>query len=149
MSIKKRIEEALHLALRSGDTVQKCALRIALTSIKLEEVQKGAPLEDLDVISVLQKEIKMRSESIQAAKVANRGDLIESNQAEITVIETFLPAQLSDEALRAMAESAVSEVQAQGMGDLGKVMKVMLPKIQGRAPNDRVSLVVRQLLGGS
>ncbi len=149
MSIKERIEEALHQAIRSGDTVKKRALRITLSSIKLEEVQKGAPLEEIEIVSVLQKEIKMRRESIQDAKIANRDDLIESNQAEIAVIETFLPAQLSDDALRALAESAIAEIQAQGMGDVGKVMKVLLPRIQGRAPNDRVSLVVRQLLSGS
>ena len=85
-------------------------------------------------------------EAIQDAEKAHRPDLIESSQAEITVLESFLPKQLSDQEIQALVDTAISETQASGITDMGKVMKVLAPRLQGRAPGDRVSQFVRQAL---
>lgn len=146
MSLKQKLEEKLKEAMRAQDVVTKQVIRMALTNIKLAEVQKGSPLEDNELLALLQKEIKMRNETILDAQKANREDIIEANKAEIKVIETFLPQQLGETQIKEIVAAAIAEVNAQGMSDMGKVMKCVLPKIQGQASNDMVSKTVRELL---
>jgi uncharacterized protein YqeY len=97
-------------------------------------------------MSLLQKEIKNRRESLEEAKKANRTDLIASNEAEINVLQAFLPAAMPAEELRALVQSAIAETGASGPADMGKVMKTVMLKVAGRAPNDMVSAAVRELL---
>jgi uncharacterized protein YqeY len=148
METKQKLEEALHAAMRSNDELQKRTLRMALSSIKFEEKTRGKPMVEADVIAVLQKEIKMRRESIEGAEHGNRADLVETNQKEISVLETFLPKQLTEEELRSLVQEAVVEANATSPSDMGKIMKILVPKIQGRAPNNLISQIVRQVLGG-
>ncbi len=146
MATKQELETSLKDAMRSGDEVRKQTLRMALSASKLVEVERGSSLDDAAVNSILQKEIKSRQESINDAKKANRSDLIQKSQEEIAVIEGFLPQQLSDEELRSQVQAAIAEVGAKAPSDMGKVMKALLPRLQGRASNDRVSQMVRQML---
>ena len=96
--------------------------------------------------SLLQKEIKNRRESLEEAKKANRADLIEANEAEIKVLEVFLPKAMPAEELRALVQAAITETGAAGPADIGKVMKLVMPKVAGSAPNDAVSTAVKELL---
>jgi uncharacterized protein len=146
MNLREKLEAALHDAMRSGDNISKQTIRMALSNIKLTEVQKGARLDDAEIINILQKEIKSRKETIIDAEKAKRQDIIDATKAEIKVIETFLPQQMAEDELKILVSQAISEVNAQGMTDMGKVMKVVLPKVQGRASNDLVSKAVRELL---
>ena len=146
MELKQQLENALHDAMRSNNDVSKQTIRMALAAIKFTEKEKGKPLDEAGVSAILQKEIKSRREAIQDAEKAHRPDLIESSMAEITVLESFLPKQLSDSEIQALVETAITETQASGIADMGKVMKVLASRLQGRAPGDRVSQFVRQTL---
>jgi hypothetical protein len=146
MSTKSELESALKDAMRSGDDLRKRTLRMALSAIRLAEVDKGIALDDAAVLSLLQKEIKSRQESIEDARRANRPDLEEASLAEIAVLQDFLPRQLTPAELEALAKEAIVEVGATSMKEMGLVMKVLVPRLQGRAPGDQASQVVRRLL---
>lgn len=146
MDLRQQLEASLRDSLKSRDEIRKQTIRMVLSAAKFSEIEKGETLDDSGVTSVIQKEIKSRRESIQDAQKANRPDIIETTQKEISILETFLPKQLTEDEIRFMAISAIEEVQAKSIIDMGKVMKVIIPKIQGRAPNDQVSLIIRKLL---
>ncbi len=146
MSVKEQLQKALTEAMRQRDDLRKRVLRLALSAIKLVEVEKGRPLEDAEAWAVLQKEIKARHETIEGAERAGREDLVAEARAEIAVLETFLPPPLSPEELEALAREVVAEVGATSPKDMGKVMKPLMAKVQGRAPGSAVSQVVRRLL---
>jgi uncharacterized protein YqeY len=146
MSIKTQLNDSLKDAMKSGDEVRKRTVRMALASIKQVEVDKRVDLDDSAVTAILQKEVKNRRESLEEARKANRADLIEANEAEIRVLEAFLPKAMPAEELRAIVQAAITETGASAPADMGKVMKVVMPTVAGRAPNDMVSATVRELL---
>ena len=146
MSIKTQLNDSLKDAMKSGDEVRKRTVRMALASIKQAEVDKRVELDDAAVTSILQKEVKNRRESLEEAKKADRADLIEANEAEIRVLEAFLPKAMPAEELRAIVQVAIAETGASTPADMGKVMKVVMPKVAGRAPNDMISAAVREQL---
>jgi uncharacterized protein len=146
MDIKTQLTESMKDAMKSGDEVRKRTTRMALANIKQAEVDKQTKLDDAAVTSLLQKEIKNRRESVDEAKKANRADLIADNEAEIKVLEAFLPKAMPAEELRALAQAAITEVDAVSPTDMGKVMKALLPKVAGRAAGDQVSAMVKELL---
>ena len=133
-------------AMKSGDEVRKRTVRMALAAVKQAEVDKRIELDDAAVMNILQKEIKNRRESLEEAKKVNRVDLIEANEAEINVLQVFLPEAMPAEELRALVQDAITETGAASPADMGKVMKAVMPKVAGRAPNDMVSATVRELL---
>ena len=146
MDLKTQLNEAMKQAMKSGDEVRKRTTRMALANIKQAEVDKQTTLDDAAVISLLQKEIKNRREAVEEAKKASRPDLIADNEAEIKVIETFLPKAMSADELRALAQTAIAETGAATPTDMGKVMKALMPKVAGRAAGDQISAVVKELL---
>ncbi|MDD5370858.1 MAG: GatB/YqeY domain-containing protein [Anaerolineaceae bacterium] len=146
MEIKARLESELKDAMRNNDDVRRRTIRMILTSMKLAEVEKGAPLEENAILAILQKEIKSRRESAREAQSASRLDLVQDAAREIAVVESFLPKQLDQQELLRLVQDTVAEVGASSAADMGKVMKVLLPKLRGRAAGDQVSLVVRQIL---
>ncbi len=146
MTLKDQLESALKDAMRSGDDLRKRTLRMALSAIRFSEIEKGAALDDNAVMAVLQKEIKSRQESIADARRANRPDLEAASQAEIQVLETYLPKSLSPEELETLARQVIAEVGATSPREMGQVMKTLLPRLQGRATGDQASQVVRKLL---
>jgi uncharacterized protein len=146
MDIKTQLNESMKDAMKSGDEVRKRTTRMALANIKQIEVDKRIALDDAAVISLLQKEIKNRREAVDEAKKANRPDLIADNEAEIKVLESFLPKAMPAEELCALTQAAIAEVGAATPADMGKVMKVLLPKVAGRAAGDQVSAMVKELL---
>ncbi len=146
MDIKTQLNESVKDAMRSGDEVRKRTVRMVLAAVKQVEVDKRIAIDDLAVVALIQKEIKNRREAIEEAKKANRPDLIEENEAEIKVLEVFLPKAMPAEELRALVQAAIDETGAAAPSDMGKVMKVVMPKVAGRAPNDMISAAVKQLL---
>jgi uncharacterized protein len=146
MNIKEQLNESVKDAMKSGDEVRKRTLRMVLAAIKQAEVDKRAEIDEMAVIAILQKEVKGRRESIEEAKKAERTDLIEANEAEIKVLEVFLPKAMPEEELKAIVQAAITETGASTMADMGKVMKIVMGKVAGRAPNDKISSTVRELL---
>ncbi len=146
MDKKTELNNAVKDAMRSGDEVSKRTLRMVLAAIKQVEVDKRISLDDPAVIAIIQKEIKLRKEAFEEARKANRTDLADDAQSEIDVLTVFLPKGLSTDELRAIVIEAIKEAGAAVPADMGKVMKVLLPKIAGRAPGDQVSAMVRELL---
>lgn len=146
MEIKTKLENSVKDAMRAGDDVTKRTVRMVLAAIKQLEVDQRIQLDETAIFSIIQKEIKTRRESLDEAGRANRSDLIAECEAEINVLKKFLPEELSEEDLLALVKSAAVEVGASSPADMGKVMKVLLPRVQGRAPGDRVSQAVRSLL---
>jgi uncharacterized protein len=146
MSIKTQLNESMKDAMKSGDELRKRTVRMALAAVKQAEVDKRIELDDTAVMGLLQKEIKNRRESLEEAKKANRLDLIEANEAEIDVLQAFLPKAMPAEELRALVQAAITETGAASPTDMGKVMKTVMPRVAGRAPNDMVSATVRELL---
>jgi len=133
-------------AMKSGDAVRLRTVRMVNAAIKQVEVDKRVPMDDAGVMSLLQKEIKNRREALDEAKKANRADLVADNEAEIKVLEVFLPKAMPAEELRALAQAAIAETGAAGPADMGKVMKILMPKVAGRAANDQISSMVKELL---
>jgi len=146
MTLKDQLNESMKDAMKSGDEVRKRTVRMALAAVKQAEVDNLVVLDDLAVTNLLQKEIKNRRESLEEAKKASRADLVEANEAEIKVLEVFLPKAMPAEELRALVQSAITETGAASPADMGKVMKIVMAKVAGRAPNDVVSTTVRELL---
>jgi len=148
MTTTSDLELALKDAMRASDTVRKNTIRMALTAIKLTQVDKGQPLDETDVNVILQKEVKSRREAIADAEKASRPDLISEAEAEIAVLEEYLPQPLSDAEIESLVRAAIAEVGASSPKEMGAVMKVVMPQVAGRAAGNQVSQVVRQLLAG-
>ena len=146
MTIKTQLNDSMRDAMKSGDKVRKSTVSMVLAAIKQAEVDKRIELDDAAVTSILQKEMKNRREALEEAKKANRADLVEANEAEIKVLEAFLPKAMPADELRAIVQAAITETGASSPSDMGKVMKIVMAKVAGRAPNDMVSATVRELL---
>lgn len=146
MTIKTQLNDSMKDAMKSGDEVRKRTVRMVLAAVKQVEVDKRTELDDTAVMNLIQKEMKNRRESMEEAKKANRADLVEANEAELKVLEVFLPKAMPAEELRTLVQSAIDETGASTPADMGKVMKAVMPKVAGRAPNDIVSATVRELL---
>jgi uncharacterized protein YqeY len=146
MDTKTQLNQAVKDAMKSGDEVRKRTIRMVLAAIKQVEVDRRIELDEAAVLAILQKEIKLRKEALEEAKKANREDLAEAAREEIEILNVFLPQGLSADELRALVQAAIAETGAAGPAEMGKVMKALLPKIQGRAPGDQVSAMVRELL---
>jgi hypothetical protein len=147
MNVKEQLQNSLKDAMRSGDTVRKSTLRMALSAIQLAEVEKrGQELDDTAMLAILQKEIKSRNEAIQDAEKAGRPDLIDASKAEVEVLKGFLPEQLSQDEWEELARQVIEEVNATDMRSMGQVMKVLMPRLGGRATGNQASQTVRKLL---
>ncbi len=147
MNVKDSLNQALKDAMRAKDDVAKRTLRMVRAAIKNAEIDGGQPLEEGQVLRILQKEVKSRQETIAEAKKIGRSDIIEDAQAEIAVLERFLPQGLSSDELEAIVRAAVTEAGATSLADMGKVMRLVMPKVQGRADGRQVNEIVRRLLG--
>lgn len=134
--------------MRNKDSGSLNVLRLVLSSIKLAEIETGNPLDDSGILNVIQKEVKSRREAISDAEKANRDDLIQKAEKDISLLESYLPKQLSESELENLVKLAIEEVQANSPADMGKVMKALMPRVQGKAAGNDVSRVVKKLLIG-
>jgi uncharacterized protein len=146
MDLKSTLENDLKDAMRASDDLRKRTLRMVIANIKLAEIDRSIKLDDPAIIAVLQKEVKSRKEAILDAEKAGRSDLVAASQDEIKVLEGYLPKGLSDSELKVMAAEVITELNASSPADMGKVIKTLMAKVQGRAAGDQVSKAVRELL---
>ena len=147
MTIKTQLNDSMKDAMKSGDEVRKRTIRMALAAVKQVEVDKRIELDDMAIMALLQKELKNRRESLEEAKKANRGDLVADNEAEIKVLEVFLPKAMPADELRALVQAAITETGAAGPADMGKVMKATMARLSGKtADGSKVSQLVKEKL---
>lgn len=146
MNKKQEIQKALTAAMKARDEDTKRTLRLVMSTIKLAEVEEGGEIDDDRILSILQKEVKTREDSIEEAKQADRKDLIDTANREIQILNLFLPQQMTEEELRDLAKEVIEETGAESMQDMGKVMKTLIPKLEGRASGQDASKAVREYL---
>jgi uncharacterized protein YqeY len=132
--------------MRDGDDLTKRTLRLCLSAIKLAEVEERDTLEEGTILSILQKQVKSRQETIDEAQGVGRDDLVQGAQAEIAIIKAYLPQPLTHEELMDLVKEAIAEVNASEPQDMGRVMKELMPRIQGRADGKAASAAVREQL---
>lgn len=146
MDTKAKLENDLKDAMRSGDELRKRTIRMVLTAIRLAEVDRGESLDENTILSILQRDVKAHQESIEDARKAGRPDLESNSQAELEVLEGYLPQQLGEDELEALAKQAIADAGASSLREMGQVMKILMPRLQGRATGDQASRAVRKLL---
>lgn len=146
MTLKETLQSDLKDAMRAGDELRKNTLRMAIAAIKLAEIEKNAPLDESASLAIMQKEVKSRRESIADAQRANRPDLVQTAELEISLLEHYLPKALDPADLEDLARQAIQEVGASSLKEMGQVMKVLMPRLRGRATGDQASQAVRKLL---
>jgi len=146
MALKDKIQEALKLALKQQRKVEVSTLRLLLSEIKNAEIAQQKPADDNKVLDVITKEIKQRRESIEAFKKGNRSDLVAQEEAEMAVLMSYLPKQMSREEVIVAAQRVVETIGAKGPGDKGKVMAQLMPQLKGKADGKEVSEIVSELL---
>jgi len=145
-TLRSKLETTLKDAMRANDDVRRRTIRMVLAAVKFSEIEKRSTLDDNAILAIIQKEVKSRHEAIQEAQKASREDLVAANEAEIRVLESYLPKPLSPDELSELAKAAIAEAGAQSPAEMGKVMKILLPRVQGKVPGDQVSQIVRHLL---
>jgi hypothetical protein len=148
MSLKERITDDMKAAMRSGEKERLGVIRMITSAIKQREVDERIALDDTQVLSVLEKMIKQRKESVVQFQAGNRPDLVDKEAGEITLLQGYLPSQLSDTELDALIAEAITATAAASIKDMGKVMGIIKGKAQGRADMAAVGAKIKAKLGG-
>ena len=147
MSLKAQISEDMKTAMRAKDSVRLGAIRLLLSAIKQREVDERVEQDDSNVIAVIEKMLKQRRDSITAYESANRHDLADIEKFEVTVLQTYLPQQLSEDEVKAILEHVVVDTSAAGIKDMSKVMAAIKPLVAGRADMGIISGLIKARLG--
>ncbi len=146
--LKQQIQDDMKTAMKAGEKTRLGVIRLILAAVKQREVDERIELDDAQVLAVLDKMLKQRRDSITQYRDAGREDLADVERFEVGVIQGYLPAALTDEELTALVAGAVAASGAAAMSDMGKVMAVLRPQVQGRADMGAVSALVKRQLGG-
>lgn len=149
MGLRERLEEDLKAALKAGRRNDVAALRLTLSEIKNAEKEARAPLDDEGVTGIIRSAVKKRKESITLFRQGGRGDLVEKEEAEVRLLEGYLPSSLSEGQLISLLEEGVRETGASSPADLGKLMKWVMPRLRGRADGSEVNRLARERLSQS
>nr|WP_136250437.1 GatB/YqeY domain-containing protein [Ningiella ruwaisensis] len=147
MSLLSQLKDAQKDAMRSKDKLSLGTIRMALAAVKQREVDERIELTDTDVLQILTKMVKQRQEAASQFIDGNRKDLADKEEAEIAVIKRFLPQPLSDEEVSQLVDDAIQSSGASDIKDMGKVMGILKPKVQGRADMGAVSKMIKAKLG--
>jgi uncharacterized protein YqeY len=148
MSLVEQLNDAMKEAMKAKDALRLSTIRLIRSAVKNREIEVRGELDDAAVIEVLSSLVKQRRESAQVYRDNNRPELAEKEEAELRILQEFLPAQLSEEELVALIDAAIAEVGASSPRDMGKVMKVVSARTKGRADGKRVSELVKERLVG-
>ena len=145
-TLKQKLSDDLKQAMKSGDTIKRSTLRMLLSSINNAEIAKRAALEDVDILGIIAKEVRQHRESIASFQQGNRQDLVAKEEAELAVLQGYLPQQMTREEIVKAAHQVIGEVGAQGPGDKGKVMPKLIAQLKGRADGREINEVVTEML---
>ena len=148
MSLKAEIQEAVKIALKSGDAVTLSTLRLLLSALHNEEIKFRKELTTDEIQKTITTLGKQRSEAIELFRKGGREELAQKEEAELLVLKRYLPEPLSEDEVAALIRTSIDEAGAKGVQDLGKVMKLLMPKVAGRSDGKRVSEMAKALLGG-
>ena len=148
MKLIDRINEDIIRSMKAKDGTRVSVLRFLMASIQGKEKDKKETLEEEEVLAEIQSSAKRRKESLEAFSEGGRQDLVDKEAAELVILEEYLPEQLSEDEIRSAVQETVAEVGAGSMADLGKVMKELMPKLQGRADGKLASQIVREVISG-
>jgi uncharacterized protein YqeY len=148
MALREKLDEDLKSAMRAKDSLRMNTVRALKSAIKYREIELMKPLDDAGILGVMATEIKRRRDSVEQYRAGNRADLADKEEAEIKILQEFLPQQLTQEEVEAKVAEVVARVGAQGPKDMGAVMKALLPEVQGRADGKVVSELVKRRLAG-
>lgn len=146
VSLKQKLADDLKQAMKSGDVAKRSTIRLLMAAINNTEIARQATLDDSDILGVIAKEVKQRHESIESFKQGNRPDLVAQEEAELAVLQGYLPRQMTREEIVEAARRIIEEVGAQGPGDKGKVMPKLIAQLRGRADGQEINAVVSELL---
>jgi uncharacterized protein len=144
-----RLNEDMHRAMRGGDNVKRDTIRFLLADIKYAEIAKNFPLDEAGIMGVLAKEVRQRTESIEAFKAGNRPDLVTKEEAELTVVKSYMPQQATHEEIVAVAKRIIGETGAKSMAERGKVMPKVIAELKGKAAGQEINAVVTELLSAN
>lgn len=145
-TIAETVRRDLTDAMRAGDATRRNTLRLVVSALDNARIEAGHALSDEEAVRVLQREARQRRDSIEEFRKGAREDLVAKEEAELRVIEAYLPQQLGDEELRAIVRETIAQVGASGPGDVGKVMRPLMERIAGRADGRRANAMVREAL---
>jgi uncharacterized protein len=145
-SLRGRLESDLKQAMKDGDQVAKDAIRFTMAALKNAEIEKRGPLTPEESLALLQREAKRRADSIEQFRAGNRPDLVDREEAQLAVVNRYLPTAMDDEELRALVAEVIAEVGAAGPKDMGRVMPVAIERAAGRTDGRRLSGAVREAL---
>ncbi len=144
--LKEKLNNDLKQAMKGGDKVKRLVIRLVLAAIKNAEIARQATLEDSDILGVIAKEARQREESIEAFRQGNRQDLVAKEEAEMAILQEYLPRQMTRDEIVAAARRVIDEVGARGPSDKGKVMPKLIAELKGKADGREINAVVTELL---
>jgi uncharacterized protein YqeY len=147
MSLKEQLTEDMKLAMRSGETLRRDTVRMAINAIAYAEKAKGKPLDDAEELVALQQQAKQRKDSIEAFHEVGRAEAEAQESAELSIIEEYLPNQMSKEEVQAAAKDIITQIRAKGPSDKGKVMGPLMKQLKGQADGGLINATVTELLG--
>ena len=145
-ALKQKLTDDLKQALRDRDDVRRSVIRLVMAAIKNAEIARQSSLDDPDILGIIAKEVRQRQESIEAFKQGNRQDLVAQEEAELAVLNEYLPRQMTREEIIVAARRVIEEVGAQGPTDKGKVMPKLIAQLKGKADGREINAVVTELL---
>ncbi len=148
MALKEQLEQDLKTAMRDKDALKLSVVRMLKSAVKYREIELMKPLDDAGVLAVIGSELKRRRDSVEQYRAGNRQDLVDKEEAEIKILQGWLPQQLTEDELRAKVDEVIKATGAQGPKDMGKVMKALQPEVQGKAEGKVVSEMVKARLAG-
>lgn len=146
MTIKDRLMSDMKTAMKARETDRLTVIRSLRSAVRQAEIDGKTDLDDDHVIGIISKELKMRQDSLTEFKKGGRADLVEKTEAEIAVVMKYLPKQLSEDEVRTLVKDAVAQTGASEPKDMGKVMKVIMPQVKGKADGKLVNNIVREML---
>ena len=146
VGLRQKLLDDLKQAMRGGDKVRRLVIRLVIAAIRNAEIARQATLDDTDILGIMAKEVRQRRESIEAFRQGNRQDLVAQEEAELTILNEYLPRQMTREEIIVAARQVIEGAEAQGPGDKGKVMPQLIAQLKGRADGREINAIVTELL---
>ena len=146
-TIKERLSDGMKASMKSGDKDTLSFSRNLHAAVRKKEIDDRIDLDDAGVLKIISTLVKQRQDSIEQFKLGNRQDLVTKEEAELKFLQGFMPAQMSEAEVRKIVDAAVTEAKASGPKDMGNVMKILMPQVQGKADGKLVSQIVKEKLG--
>lgn len=146
MSLKKRLTDEMKSAMKAKEKLRLSTIRMVISAIKNKEIEKGGELDDSGVEEVIVKAVKQRRDSAGQFRKAERAELAEKEEAEIVILQAYLPEQMGDDQIRELACAAVEEAGVTSIKEMGKVMGLLMPKVKGKADGSAVNRIVKEIL---